>query len=674
MLPLPIDPQPPNSEWTICPTPALLRSLDSGTLGISQLESLQAHVAVCRRCEQALQGLAEESDSLIRTLASLPATDEDEPEFRQLYAQLWNNCPNPEIADSSWQNLLDLDASGGLRCSDTLALPFRLASYELFACLGRGATGAVYKARHLRLDRVVAIKVLSPRALGGAQEFLREMQAVGKLDHPNIIRGTDAGETNGMHFLVMEYVGGWDLSRLIRKTGPLQVADACEIGVQAAMGLDAAHQFGFIHRDIKPSNLLLSRLGQVRILDLGLATKHHVEDNREAKLPRGTADYMAPEQWTGEHAPSSATDIYGLGCTLYTLLVGHPPFRGQGVDRRESHLHVSPPSIRDSRPDCPHRLDALVQTMLAKDPSERPSDTRRIVRQLSIWSNHAQLQQLARTWIPADPDLTESNHAPREPSPRLVSRRTLIAAASTSLLAVGIRLAPTTRHDHPEIRTDIWRPLLTASTGPAPWLTESGANLYEPPTCDLDAEHQSLQIFSQGRCVWELGRPVTAPFRLRAAVTFNSPLTLAGFFFAGRSEVRTAVSEKENIICHRFHAVTISPVSGDGVPVLRWQYIQWTEPSAIETTDIAHAHSPLGTVRKDANQLEVQLGGHGEPMVVWNKEPVPWKVWNNAYDAEYFQQLPLHEIDRKFSGTMGLVCSGGAVQFAQLELSYGRLR
>ncbi|MDA0657241.1 MAG: hypothetical protein O2931_11440 [Planctomycetota bacterium] len=136
-------------------------------MGTSELASLHAHVAVCSRCSQSLHELSEESDSLVRILASVPATDEDEPEFRRLYAQLWNSCPDPTIADSYWQSLLDLDATGGDRRSDRLPLPYQLAGYELCSCLGHGATGAVYKARHLRLDRVVAIKVLSPRAHGG---------------------------------------------------------------------------------------------------------------------------------------------------------------------------------------------------------------------------------------------------------------------------------------------------------------------------------------------------------------------------------------------------------------------------------------------------------------------------------------------------------------------------
>ncbi|MDA0657240.1 MAG: serine/threonine-protein kinase [Planctomycetota bacterium] len=498
------------------------------------------------------------------------------------------------------------------------------------------------------------------------------MQAVGKLEHPHIIRGTDAGEANGMHFLVMEYVGGWDLSRFLRKTGPLQIADACEIVAQAAVGLDAAHQRGFIHRDIKPSNLLLSRLGQVRILDLGLATKNQNGSNWEEQLPRGTADYMAPEQWTGEPAPSSATDIYGLGCTLYALLVGHPPFRGQGIDRREAHLHVGPPSVRMSRPDCPHRLDALVQAMLAKDPPARPSDAGEVVRQLSTWTSQSQLQHLARTWIPADPDVVESQYAPRKPSRKLVSRRTLIAAACTTLLAAGIRSMPTTLRDQPKFRTEMWRPLLNGSTENTPWLTESGTNLREQPIAHLDLQNQSLQIISQGRCAWKLGRPVTTPFRLRARIAATSPNVQSGFFFAGRSEVRAAVPEKANAICHRFHAITISPPAAEGVRVLRWQYIQWTEPSVIETANIAH--SLLDTVRNDVNQLELQIGERGEPMVVWNQEPVPWGIWHHEYDAEYHQTLPLHELDRKFSGTIGLVCSGGEVRFSHLELSYEQLR
>lgn len=208
-----------------------------------------------------------------------------------------------------------------------------LGQYELLGELGEGGMGTVYKARHTSLDKLVAIKLLRGDFMRTAQavtRFKREMKAVGKIDHPNIVRAMDAGEINGTHYLAMELVEGTDLHKIVKQRGPLSVSDACTAIRQAALGLEAAHQGGLVHRDIKPSNLLLSKYGQIKILDLGLAlvgddgTPHEAVTSTGQVL--GTPDYMAPEQWEDTHRADPRTDLYALGCTLFYLLTGRAPY------------------------------------------------------------------------------------------------------------------------------------------------------------------------------------------------------------------------------------------------------------------------------------------------------------------------------------------------------------
>ncbi|MBI2479966.1 MAG: serine/threonine protein kinase [Planctomycetia bacterium] len=205
-----------------------------------------------------------------------------------------------------------------------------LREYQLLERLGRGGMGTVYKALHTRLKRVVAVKVLPADRLNdpaAVARFQREMEAVGKLDHPNIVRATDAGEVDGIHFLVMEYVLGLDVSDLVRRAGPLPIAEACEIARQAAVGLQNAHEHGLVHRDIKPSNLMLTADGQIKILDLGLARLHDSQqgDLTSASQMMGTIDYMAPEQTSASRDVDIRADIFSLGATLYKLLCGQAP-------------------------------------------------------------------------------------------------------------------------------------------------------------------------------------------------------------------------------------------------------------------------------------------------------------------------------------------------------------
>ena len=251
----------------------------------------------------------------------------------------------------------------------------RLGNYELLAKLGQGAMGAVYKARQESMGRDVAIKVL-PRSLAGNKEFihrfLQEARAAGRLSHPNIVTGFDAGFDDGYYYLAMEYVDGRGLGEVVAD-GPLEEAEVLRLGIQVADALEHAHAAGIIHRDVKPDNILLSSGGQAKLCDLGLARCQ--DDNirmTQANMAVGTACYISPEQARGE-APSPASDIYSLGCTLYHLIAGRPPFEGENsLQVMHKHINETPPPPGEVNPGCAGRaLETVIMKMMARDPSER---------------------------------------------------------------------------------------------------------------------------------------------------------------------------------------------------------------------------------------------------------------------------------------------------------------
>lgn len=269
--------------------------------------------------------------------------------------------------------------------------------YKLLERLGAGGMGQVFLCEHIRMKRLVALKVLPTERLKDDQtaleRFDREARAAAALDHENIVRAHDIDTDGKMHFLVMEYVDGSSLHEIVKKHGPLDIVRACHYIAQAAAGLQHAHEAGWVHRDIKPGNLLLDRSGTIKILDMGLArlfaagdddlTKRHEKD---AVL--GTADYLAPEQARNSSDVDIRADIYSLGATFFYLLTGRAPFdEGTITQKLIWHQSRQPESLRNLRPDLPKELEAIVNKMMAKKEVHRYQEPDAIVDVLRPWTD-----------------------------------------------------------------------------------------------------------------------------------------------------------------------------------------------------------------------------------------------------------------------------------------------
>ena len=262
--------------------------------------------------------------------------------------------------------------------------------------IGSGGMGEVFKAEHRRMKRAVVVKILHPentKSEVAVRRFQREVEAAAKLSHPNIVTAFDADVDGQFHFLVMEYVDGEDLGSLVNRTGPLDVDRALDYIIQAAQGIAFAHSRNIIHRDIKPGNLLVDRDGVVKVLDMGLARIDQPIDAKsdtegddsitEVNQIVGTVDYMSPEQADSSAGLDRRCDIYSLGCTLYRLIVGKPPYSGASTIKRLVAHRIDPiPSIRATRPDAPDSIDSVFKLMVAKSPEDRYSTMEEAIGEL----------------------------------------------------------------------------------------------------------------------------------------------------------------------------------------------------------------------------------------------------------------------------------------------------
>jgi serine/threonine protein kinase len=252
------------------------------------------------------------------------------------------------------------------------------AGYEVDSVVGSGGIGILYRARQVRLDRPVALKLVEPDVARDPvirERLRREARMVASLDHPNVVPLYEAGEEDGTVYIVTRWVEGTELGNLILREGFLEPGRAARTAAQIAAALEMAHEKGLVHRDIKPSNVILTSEDHVYLTDFGLTKRAGTAPGLTGvDQMLGTVDYVAPEQIEGSE-PDAPGDIYGLGCVLFEMLAGEPPFAGQqgGMAKMWAHVNAEPASVRERRPDVPVALEEVIRRAMAKAPEARPT-------------------------------------------------------------------------------------------------------------------------------------------------------------------------------------------------------------------------------------------------------------------------------------------------------------
>ncbi len=302
---------------------------------------------------------------------------------------------------------------------------FRLGPYVITDFIGQGGMGEVFLAIHQVMGRECAVKVLplhrvNPESLAG---FIREIQLQAKLDCPYLVRAYDAGKDGRVHYLVTEFVPGMDLRKLVKSRGPLTQDQAAGILMQAALGLEYAHEQGMVHRDVKPGNILVTPESVAKVSDVGLAgfAANLIDDPRAGKIV-GTADYLSPEQIRTPLMVDSVSDIYSLGCTLYYAVTGKAPFPGGDTPSKlRRHLDATPLHPRNFNSELSEEFVEIIAEMMEKDPKKRIQTCAEVAARLEIWATSSMpLSQSTLTrspWMAPPPPIVEPTspvHGPED--------------------------------------------------------------------------------------------------------------------------------------------------------------------------------------------------------------------------------------------------------------------
>ncbi len=313
-------------------------------------------------------------------------------------------------------------------------------AYRIVEKLGDGKGGTTWRAQHIKLNKDVIFKVL-PRQLTQdrqvVERFEREIQAVSNLDHPHIVRALDAGEWQGLRYLVLEYFEGFKLSRLVDEKGVRTVADACELIRQAATGLQHVHEHGLVHRDINPDHLILTKQGKVKVLNLGVAflqggapSGPELATLTESGQMLGSPDYMAPEQWEDSHAVDPRADLYALGCTLFFLLTGQAPYADAKhkslLAKMKGHSFEPIPDLKTIRADLPDGVIQLFRSLMAKDPNQRLASAEQLVKELTAIKKGSRSASPMAVAVPIAPPVAKA--APPSPDAPTADLTSLFAS------------------------------------------------------------------------------------------------------------------------------------------------------------------------------------------------------------------------------------------------------
>jgi serine/threonine protein kinase len=350
-------------DAVIHPSPQELTDFGLGKLPKHAAAAVAAHLESCPSCLQAVAGVL--PDSFLKKVRAAGASGSSFPPSLAQPGNAPKSAGRPAVPVVPCPNV-----------------PQELVShpkYLILRELNRGGMGVVYQARHKEMARQIVIKVIRRSLLdqpGALDRFRREIRAAAQLSHPNIVTAYDAEQAGDTHILVMEFVPGQSLAEVLEKKGPLPVEKACRYVRQAAAGLHHAYKRNMVHRDIKPSNLMLTPQGQVKILDFGLAKIISESSTRSgitaSDTYMGTPEYSAPEQAQDARTADIRADIYSLGCTLYCLLAGSPPFREDTAMKTVlAHIEKQPQPLTELRPDVPERLWRVIARLLAKESKMR---------------------------------------------------------------------------------------------------------------------------------------------------------------------------------------------------------------------------------------------------------------------------------------------------------------
>jgi len=402
-----------------------LRAFGLGRLGGQQSQAIERHIEHCEQCCEVLRNIAD--DSLVETL---------------------RDAERAAAAET-------MDFSGEASSHGAVAIPPELENhprYHIKARLGMGGMGVVYRAEHRLMQRDVALKVIHPRLVDRPQavaRFRHEVQAAARLNDEHVVRAYDAEQVDTIHFLVMEYVEGESLDRLIAREGKLPIATACSYARQAALGLQAAHAQGMAHRDIKPQNMMVDATGRVKVLDFGLA--RFVLDQETEEAPRlttahlvlGTPDYMAPEQARESRAADIRSDIYSLGCTLYQMLAGQTPFPvGSVIEKLALHMTGRPQAIEELRPGVPDGLVDVINRMMARDPAARYPSPAHVAEALEPFTRALPSPERCEAPVDSLPAIRQVRTSPIRSKPR-VRQPILVAIVSAVVLVAAVIAAVT---------------------------------------------------------------------------------------------------------------------------------------------------------------------------------------------------------------------------------------
>ena len=669
--------QEPSSQPSVCPPSRVLADYRVGRLSADVSDEISTHIAGCRFCRTVLDTLAASAND--------PLARETKDETRDLLPI--------DHTTNSFAPKVEAEAGADIHARDLTPPVRHLGQYQLLRVLGTGGMGDVCLGYHQSLKKWVAVKILPREATlkpVTVARFKREMEAIGRLDHPNIVRATDAGEIQGIHFLVMELVDGADLHRLLRITGPFSIADACEIIRQAAIGLQYAHEQSMVHRDIKPSNLILDRFGRVKILDLGLALLG--DRSGQGGITRsgqamGTLNYMAPEQWDSAGRVEITADIYSLGCTLYTLLTGLAPFGGtefeSALRKMAAHAGAPIPRAGTLRPDVPPELDELIARMMAKSPDDRFATPAELAEALEPFARGAQLEKLGRRIPPLNlPECPEP--LPIEPSPpgqpttlfmeghskSKNSRTRLILTVMTGLVVLSIAAFLLIRF--PITRTPNVTPDKIPKSEPANEKTSTRRSDPErfPPRIRSNALDQEPDRFSwwsqEGNAVF-LYQPQKGILNLQTAYTGMLRL---GSTNAGRYKIRCSFHQLRwdggfgiyfgcqptgNPGEHAFQAInTLANAGPDRRFSLERLQARITlapnEKPMAATTQVGCEY--VSQPQHVEHTMEITVGPRGLENVLWDDEPCP------SLCGDAINKLPA---SRQFLGDFGIFCQGASV-------------